>query len=222
MTSPAEWADVAKLRQGLYRFLGEALLPPSAETFEMLAGAVVVLNDRDIDVFAFSPDWRKLGRHFPVDITGSGLDVGYVRLFASGISHALSPPTESYYRVSAKGGGIAEFVGDLQRNYRGMGIESSGLDEPPDHISTELEVMAYLCDREANLWADDQVRLVGDVLDQENRFLRRHLTVWIPAFRERVHAADPPSFYRDLVDMVHSFLVHDRDFVHVIRDGMVE
>lgn len=197
-------------------------MPPAAEQFELLAGAVSVLDDRDIDMFAFSPDWRRLGSHFPVDIAANRLDVDYVRLFASGMSGALSPPTESYYRVPAKGGGIGEFVAELQREYRAMGIASVGLEEAPDHISTELEVMAYLCDLEANAWSEAQVQLVGDVLNLENRFLRQHLSVWIPLFLKRVHDAGPSPFYRDLADTVHSFVVHDRDYVHLIRDGVVE
>ncbi len=214
--------DIARTRQGLYRFLGGALLPPAAGQFDMLAGAVTVLNGRNIDMFAFSPDWRRFVRHFPADITGNSLEGDYIRLFASGRSGALSPPTESYYRVAAKGGGIAEFVAELQREYRSMGIASVGLDEAPDHISTEFEVMAHLCDLEASAWADEQIRLVGDVLDLQSRFLRHHLTVWIPLFRDRVHDANPSSFYLDLVDTVHAFVVHDNDYVRLIRDGMVE
>ena len=197
-------------------------MPPAVPTFDMLAVAVDVLNERDIDVFAFSLDWRRLGRHFPVDVSGAGLHVDYVRLFASGMSGALSPPTESYYRVPAKGGGIAEFVADLQREYRAMGIVSVGLSEAPDHIATELEVMAYLCDQEANAWAANQLALAGDLLGLQSRFLQSHLATWVPLFRDRVHDASPTSFYLDLVNAVHSFVVHDRDYVQLIRGGMTE
>lgn len=217
-----ETVDIARTRQGLYRFLGGAMLAPSGAQFDLLAEAVGVLDDRDIDMFTFSRDWRRLARHFPVEIVDDGLDVEYVRLFASGMSGALSPPTESYYRVPAKGGGIAEFVADLQREYLAMGIASVGLEEAPDHISTELDVMAYLCDIEANASAEGQTGLAEDALAREGRFLDQHLAAWIPAFRTRVHDADPVPFYRDLVDAVHAFIVHDRDYVHLIRDGMVQ
>ena len=215
-------ADIARTRQGLYRFLGGALLPPTAAQFDLLTAAVAVLDERDIDRFAFSPYWRRLGHHFPLDIVAGGLDVDYVRLFASGRSGALSPPTESYYRVAAKGGGIAEFLAELQREYRAMGLASVGLDESPDHISTELEVMAFLCDLEANAWRGEQIRLVRDTLDLQSRFLRGHLTVWIPPFRERLLDAQPPLFYLDLIDTVHAFVIHERDYVQLIRDGMGE
>jgi TorA maturation chaperone TorD len=198
------------------------LLPPSAQTFEVLAQAFGVLAGRDIDLFAFSRDFRRLGSHFPADVAGDRLDVDYVRLFASGMSSALSPPTESYYRVPAKGGGIGEFVAELQREYRAMGIASVGLDEAPDHISTELEVMAYLCDIEASAWMDEQTHLVLNILDKEIRFLRRHLAGWVPLLRERVHDAQPSAFYGDLVDTVHSYVIHDNDYVHLIREGMVD
>ncbi len=217
-----DWPDIARTRQGLYRFLGGALLSPSGDSFEVLAQAIGVLNGRDIEMFAFSRHWRRLGQHFPADIAAAGLEADYVRLFASGMSGALSPPTESYYRVPAKGGGIAEFVAELQRDYRSMGIASVGLAEAPDHISTELEVMAYLCDLEADAWEREQTQLVRDVLDLESRFLRRHLVVWLPLFQKRVHVAQPSAFYRDLVDAVHAFAIHESDYVRVIRDGMVE
>ena len=217
-----ESTDVARTRQGLYRFLGGALLPPSGDQFTVLAQAIGVLDERNLDMFAFSSDWRRFARHFPVDIAGGGLEADYVRLFASGMSGALSPPTESYYRVPAKGGGIAEFVAELQREYRSMGIASVNLDEAPDHVSTEFEVMAYLCGLEADAWGREQTQLVGDVLDLEGRFLRRHLAVWIPLFRDRVHDANPSPFYLDLVDLTHSFIVHDTDYAPLIRDGMLK
>lgn len=213
--------DIARTRQGLYRFLGGALLPPAEDHFELLAGAVAVLGERDLDSFAFSLSWHRLSGHFPVDIAGLGLDVDYVRLFASGRSGALAPPTESYYRVPAKGGGIAEFVADLQREYRSMGIASVGLGEAPDHVSTELEVMAFLCDLEARSWAGEQIRLVDDTLALQHRFLRRHLGVWIPRFRRRVKDAPPSQFYVDVADAVHAFVVHDTDYVQLIRKELV-
>lgn len=214
-------ADIARTRQGLYRFLGGALLPPTDDQFRLLSDAVVILTARDLDRFAFSPSWHRLSSHFPIDVRGSQLDVDYVRLFASGRSGALAPPTESYYRVPAKGGGIAEFVAGIQREYRNMGIVSVGFGEAPDHVSTELELMAHLCDLEANNWASGQTRMVDDTLNLQHRFLVQHLRVWIPQFRRRVREAPPSPFYVDLVDALHAFVVHDADYVHLFRRELV-
>lgn len=216
-----ESADITRTRQGLYRFLGEALLPPTDDRFGLLSDAVLVLTARDLDRFAFSPTWHRLSSHFPVDVRGSRLDVDYVRLFASGRSGALAPPTESYYRVPAKGGGIAEFVAAIQREYRSMGVASVGFGEAPDHVSTEMELMAHLCDLEAANWAGGQTRIVDDALNLQHRFLAQHLGVWIPQFRRRVRDAQESPFYVDLVETLHAFVVHDADYVQLLRRELI-
>lgn len=216
-----ESADITRTRQGLYRFLGEALLPPTDHRFRLLSDAVVLLSARNLDQFAFSPSWHRLSSHFPIDVRGSRLDVDYVRLFASGRSGALAPPTESYYRVPAKGGGIAEFVAAIQREYRSMGIASVGFGEAPDHVSTEMELMAHLCDLEARNWADGQTRVVDETLNLQHRFLAQHLRVWIPQFRRRVRDAPQSPFYVDLVETLHAFVVHDADYVQLLRRELI-
>lgn len=216
-----ESADISRTRQGLYRFLGEALLPPEDHRFRLLSEAVVLLTARNLDQFAFSPSWHRLSSHFPINVRGSRLDVDYVRLFASGRSGALAPPTESYYRVPAKGGGIAEFVAAIQREYRSMGIASVGFGEAPDHVSTEMELMAHLCDLEARSWADGQTRVVDETLNLQHRFLTQHLRVWIPQFRRRVRDAPHSPFYADLVETLHAFVVHDADYVQLLRRELI-
>lgn len=211
-----EWAETARTRQGLYRFFGEALLPPSVARLELLAEAASILNGRDLDRFAFSTAFRRFCDSLPADLRADGVDVDYVRLFASGMSGALSPPTESYYRVAAKGGAIAEFVAEIQREYRAMGVGPMGFDEAPDHVSTELYVAAHLCEIEAAAWTEGRLKEAGDTVDMQARFLRRHLASWFPSFRERVHNARPPVFYRDLVDAAHAFVVHDHDYVSAV------
>jgi len=213
-----ESGDIARTRQGLYRFFGGFLLPPRQDHFDLLAGAAEVLGDRDIDTFAFSPTWRRFVRHLPLEVEAARIEVDYVRLFASGMSGALAPPTESYYRVPAKGGGIAEYVAELQHEYSSMNIAIAGLEEAPDHISTELEVMAHLCGSEADAWSEEDLGAVSDALNLQSRFLHQHLTVWVPAFHQRVIAANPPSFYGDLIDAVLGLVIHDKDHVHLVRD----
>lgn len=215
-----EWAEIARTRQGLYRFFGEALLPPSVAQLDLLAAAAAILDERDLDRFAFSQGFRRFCSSLPADLRADRIDVEYVRLFASGMSGALSPPTESYYRVASKGGAIAQFVADLQREYRAMGVASVGLDEAPDYVSTELYVVAHLCDIEAGAWEENHTDLAGEVIDMEAVFLRRHLAAWFPTFRDRVHAARPSVFYRDLVDATYAFVVHDRDYLRAIEEEL--
>lgn len=153
-----------------------------------------------------------------MEVGQSGIEVDYVRLFASGMSGALAPPIESYYRVPAKGGGLAEYVAELQREYSAMDITIAGIVEAPDHISTELDVMAHLCGAEADAWASEDLGAASEALELQGRFLRQHLTVWVPFFHQRVVAANPPPFYRDLIDSVLGLVIHDKDHVHLVSD----
>lgn len=212
--------SVARTRQGLYRFFGEALLSPDDDRLGILAGAADVLGRRDIDGFPFSLAWRRMAGALPTEVAGSRLDVDYVRLFASGRSAALAPPTESYYRISGKGGGIAEFVSELQREYRRMGVVLTGLEEAPDHVSTEMEVMAHLCDVEAQGWERGATDEVDATIAVEHRFLTHHLRVWIPQFRRRVTEAPPAPFYSALVEAVHAFVVHEVDYLALVRSEL--
>ena len=215
----ATWVESARTRQGLYRFLGGALLSPTEELFEVLTPAAQMLGQRDLDIYAFSRTWRRVEMHFQSDPDVESLDAEYIRLFAAGMSSSLSPPTESFYRVSSGDGNVAEFVAALQREYGAMGLDLRGASEASDHLATELDVMSFLCGREAEAWEAERTREAADALDIEVRFLRRHLAVWVPIFSERVDAAQPGDFYRDLVDMVYAFVVHDVDYVRAIQHG---
>ncbi len=98
-----------------------------------------------------------------------------------------------------------------------MGVVLTGLEEAPDHVSTEMEVMAHLCDVEAQGWERGATEEVDATLAVEHRFLTRHLRVWIPQFRRRVAEAPPAPFYTALVDAVHAFVVHEVDYLALMR-----
>jgi TorA maturation chaperone TorD len=144
------------------------------------------------------------------------LEVDYVRLFGVGMAGTPAMPTESYYRVPSRDGGIADFISVLQREYRSMGLKPVGTAETPDHISTELEAMSYLCGVEAEAWEGDQEQVAMDRLAREARFLSGHLAVWVPVFASRTRDAGPGPFYGALIDLIHAFVVHEADFIRLV------
>jgi TorA maturation chaperone TorD len=211
-----EWADEARTRQGLYRFLGAAMRPPEAERLGVLASAWTFLNDRDLDAYPFSPIWRRFGDELVAVDSVEELEVTYVRLFGVGMAGTPAMPTESYYRVPNRDGGVADFISVLQREYRSMGLKPVGTRETPDHISTELEAMSYLCGVEAEAWEEGHEPLAVDTLALQSKFLSGHLAVWIPVFADRVRKAEPGGFYSALIDLVHAFVVHETDVVRLV------
>lgn len=208
------------LRQGLYRFFGEALSSPTDEWLGLVRPAAELLDGLGVEPFAFNREWRSLLKMLEGQMELGRLEKEYVRLFVTGVSPSMSPPIESFYRTQPKGGGTADFLAYLVREYLAMGISVTGRSEAPDHVSTELEVMSVLCSQEVEAWEAGRLDMVGVVVDKEARFLRGHLMTWLPAFKRRVTAADPDPVYRELIGAMHSFVVHDADLTYAILAGV--
>ncbi|HSF87330.1 MAG TPA: molecular chaperone TorD family protein [Acidimicrobiia bacterium] len=207
--------NIARLRQGLYRFFGGALSHPGDEEFATLRAAGDVLQTFPIADFAYFGAWRRFQRALAGIPTATSLDAEYVRLFASGTDGALCPPIESFYVAKAEGGGIADTVATLQRTYHELGLR--WLDaEAPDHIATELNVLSTLCGREADGWAADDARAAVRDLRRQNLFLRLHVLAWFTQFADRVRSASPDGFYALVVDAVDAFLTHDYDWTRAL------
>jgi TorA maturation chaperone TorD len=88
----------------------------------------------------------------------------YTRLFISAYPALLCPPYESYYREGLVYGQTSI---DAEEWYRQYHLQFSGENEPPDHLSVELEFLA----------------ITGDSA------FGQKLREWVPKFTERVKAS---------------------------------
>jgi TorA maturation chaperone TorD len=182
-----------------------------------MAASGVYLDGSDIHQYAYYGAWATFAGCVAT-ADAEGLHAEYVRLFASGVGGALCPPTESYYRGEAQGGKIATVVAQVTRVYGDLGLTVAGGSEAPDHASTELEAMSVLCEREATAREAGAADETKAALLAQDRFLRGHLAGWFPEFRARV--LDSPgvgAFYGSLIEAIYAFIVHDVDFVALLR-----
>lgn len=209
--------DVARLRQGLYRFFGGTMLPPEPVRMEALLAAGRYLETMGIPDYSFSRQWESLMHVMDVTATADSLAAEYVKLFASSTDAAFCPPCESYYVAAGDGAATAEVVTELQGEYHRLGLVLTTATAPADHAATQLEVMSMLCAREASAWQTGDVAAALAMLATESHFLRRHLGKWFPKLRSRVRASTAGPLYRSLVDSIHAFLIHDRDLIHGLR-----
>lgn len=207
-----EAVEVARLRQGLYRFFAEALTHPTCEQLELLRAAADFLNGLGVGDFSYYRAWTRLGEILGSDLDLGELGVDYVRLFESGTDGALCPPTESFYVSQAEGGGIADTVTGVQRTYGALGLGLGLGPEPPDHVSSEMKALSALCGREGDAWTIGDLAEAGRQLAQQYTFLRVHLMAWFPTFFGRVQAAAADSFYGAVTAAAHSYVVHDVDW----------
>lgn len=207
-----EWADDARTRQGLYRFTAAALRPPDRERLTLLTYAVDQFEERDLDRYAFARAWRAFAHSLSEVPEIADLESEYVRLFGVGMTGVPAPPIESFYRLGAVDS-VGIFVSALQSEYRSMGVSAQGSAEAPDHVATEMEVMSFLCRAEAEAWRLGDSEGAFAVRDRESSFLSGHLVSWVPVFADRVRRADPSTFYHTLIDLLHAFVVGDRDYL---------
>jgi TorA maturation chaperone TorD len=215
-----ELAEESRTRQGLYRLTGASFRPPESESLSLLAPAVEFLQSRDLDRFAYAREWRAFAAQVLEGLSIDTLETEYVRLFGVGVAGTPATPTESFYRVPNRDGGVGDFVAQIQGEYRKMGLSWAGSSESPDHISTELDVMSYLCGVEADALEMGSSDQAIAALTRQRRFLDRHLAVWVPRFVEKAHAAHPSPFYKAALEFLHSFVVHERNIAFILVSEM--
>jgi TorA maturation chaperone TorD len=219
---------LACLRGGLYRLFATILLPPEEARLAQLALGASELReyDRALARLPFFGSWRQLRQALPVSPAAVGgqlreLEAAYSRLFVPDLVETPCPPYESHY-IDPGGEAIESIHTQLVCDYLAAGVAvDPGSEKRPDHVTIELEFMAYLCDQEAGAWesvrSSDGSIATRDRLAQglasQCAFLSRHLGVWFPAFASRVNAAGKDGFYPLAATAAHAFIHHDRDVV---------
>jgi TorA maturation chaperone TorD len=129
----------------------------------------------------------------------------------------LFPPIESQdcpaYETAYSAADVfrqAHTMADVAGFYRAHGLEVGGVErERPDHITTELEFMAFMAAKEA--WA---IAHLGDEQIQEcrrtqGRFLSEHLGCWGASLGLRIGARATHPLYRAVGDLLAAWLEED-------------
>lgn len=135
----------------------------------------------------------------------NALEIEYNRLFV-GPSHVLCPPYESVYRkdrpLMERGLVMGPSVVDVKRMYLQGDLEiSKKFRDLPDHISVELEFMAYLCSRET---------LNKKLVDVQREFFIKHLGIWYLDFLNCVMVNSKSPFYLMPAHELEEFLNEER------------
>ena len=211
-------ADLARFRQAAYRLFGAALLSPDEQRFETLGAVARELEGESgrVDGFAFFPQWSRFVRALVTcrETGAARVAEAYTRLFLVNPG-GVCPPYASHYLAPHA---PARVMAEVEQAYARAGLAvPSSLNEPPDHISAELEFMSLLCAEEAAAWRRRKLRDGLQRLDSEAGFLDQHLLPWFPEFSSEVAKQDGGGFYTVVTDAARAFLVHDLDLVAILR-----
>jgi DMSO reductase family type II enzyme chaperone len=75
-----------------------------------------------------------------------------------------------------------------------------------DHVSCELEFLAFLARKEAHAIESGNGAMLEETLRATRLFLRDHLGRFLPSFARRVQGADPGGFYGRLAALASEFI----------------
>lgn len=222
MTEAADFSKAAQIAEDLatvYRLLALGFLFPAPEitqgilngAFQTdLAGALTNLVEEKHRVE--TP--LMILKQFEIEHTHQGekatteeLNIEYVRLFI-GPGTPLVAPYESAYDGSA---GVREryllmvstTAAQLENSYLQAGVTvTADLNEPPDHIATELEFMFYLHGKEVAAWREGDRPAATRWRQQALAFLNEHLGKWVPSLCCKIEKESHNLFYTSLASII--------------------
>lgn len=198
----------------LYQLHALGFAHPVEELHEQLVNGGF---QRNYDARLQTLGWRPAGLPL-VKIDFSRFEADYITLFqVGGGGHPPCSICETDYELGD--GPRGEQLVELTRFYRNFGLRpttDAEENEQPDHLVCELDLMAFLCFREADAYAR---RVDGSKFRRAQQdFLTHRLGRWTPVFVDRVVTAagafriDPifAALARALGDMVRQHQAHLR------------
>lgn len=137
----------------------------------------------------------------------------YMRLFV-GPGCPPCPPYESVYRadvpVERRGLLMGDAAVEVLKKYVKAGLNiAPDHNDLPDHISTELEFMYFLCKEELAAWETGDYEKWKKWLIMQEEFLTEHLNVWVPSFSKEVEKASNDRFYLGAVSLCRTHIRQD-------------
>jgi DMSO reductase family type II enzyme chaperone len=214
-------ANIAQCRADLYQLFAISFQNPTQELVQDLQSGVLTENfitcfdtiaqDNTLYEEALSELKAFTEIHQnddPVQLL-SDLRVEYTRLFI-GPTKPVVPPYETLHRETpGKDGEPLLFVSptamSVERYYREAGVKMA-INDSPDHLTTELEFLVYLCNKEADAWEEADNDQARDFRKKERDFHDEHLSHWGIDFCRRTREADDSGFFTALSALLALYL----------------
>lgn len=222
-----EWIEKVRARRELYRLLALCLYMP-AERFiaDLISSNLVddfrkhfaVLHIKGIENYlknieSFTRD------HQEKDLASieASCCAEYMRLFV-GPGPVPCPPYESVYRADVPAERRGLLMGDaaaaVQKKYGKAGLKiAPDYTDLPDHISTELEFMYFLCGEELAAWEYGDYEKGRKYRIMQQNFLAEHLNVWVSSFSKAVEKATNNKLYLSIVSLCSTYISQDSEVI---------
>lgn len=204
-----ERAAEAEDRARVYRFLAQAFAYPDAAGLRTLLEEDLPPAARAAEVF---------GEEIAAALSAAGHRLAHAEArtvaenFERIFTHVMSvdwPPYETAYTskgVFQQANDLADIAGFCAA----YGVEvSDTANEPPDHVSVELEFMHLLACKEAHALRNHTVEQADACREDARRFLGAHLARWVPEFSRRLRRGAAGTVYADFAEMCEAFVAQE-------------
>jgi TorA maturation chaperone TorD len=131
----------------------------------------------------------------------------YVRLFVNSREGVLAPPYASFYTEGSLFGQAAQEALAHYEQFR-ITPDTSG-NEPPDHISFELEFLSFLCTMEQEALDQGRQEAAHRLRKAQMNFLLNHLFSWANRFCDRIVENGDLAYYQLVGAFTKGFLAHE-------------
>jgi DMSO reductase family type II enzyme chaperone len=123
-----------------------------------------------------------------------------------------SSPCPLYEGAHMRDTDRAAILLEIQSFYQHFGLSvSADLNAPADHLTAELEFMAFLAAKQAD--AEQSGRDPAPYLRAQRDFLERHLGRWLPLLGTAAEHKVSFGFYRAICRLVGGFVADDLDLI---------
>lgn len=215
----------AKIRANFYALLAQAFTPPDDGWAALKTRAATSVFKKIKSLYPF-PIFHETVDVFKKELDNLGqvgdgdeLVLEYDRLFSSPYK-LMVPPYESLYRYD-EGQVMAPCAIQIEKLYRENGLElSPDFKDLPDHISAELQFMAYLCLMEAEAWKLGDEAEAALFVNKQDSFIREHPGLWIDSFARKLTSSTDSPFYLFSGKLAALFIKLDRDMVSLFKSRL--
>jgi DMSO reductase family type II enzyme chaperone len=208
-------SDIALCRSAVYEALALGFRVPTRETVHRLIdenqnqGLADIAAILDEGSEGLSSQVRKFRETSDVQVLETLTDA--YRYYFGHTAHPEVPPYETEYGEETLFQQPQQ-LGDLAGFYNAFGLQlNSSEHERADHISCELEFLAFLARKEAYALQQGDQTMLEETRRAQKLFLKDHLARFVPAFANRLSRQNPDGFYAVLGKVCYQFVVMECD-----------
>jgi TorA maturation chaperone TorD len=130
------------------------------------------------------------------------LQVAHAELFLGPFELKASPYGSTYLEKERTIMGDSTM--EVLNHYRKAGLEVD-IQEPPDHISIELEFLSYLYVLEVEAIQNGDIKKVAEIQQQQKQFLETYVIPWMPDLILNIRSGTKNPFYLCVADCLEKF-----------------